>query len=238
MPPRQREPVIAVDRVGKRFGRHIVLEEVSLNLDAGECLGVIGPNGAGKTTILRMLVGLLAPSEGQIHIGGLAPQIAVPLLPVLYFGGERVMPRSMRAKTWARLVSGVDLSEMSSVNGMSRRKLGKLSSGNRQMIGLRVTLAGARSPVVILDEPWEHLDPDGSRWLARRIEEMRAVGTTLVLSSHRLHDLAGLCDLYGFLVAERLQIRSRDDLSPRGPVEAEHLYRAYDEISTSFGGES
>lgn len=230
--------MVVLRGVSKSFSGQTVLQDMELEAASGECIGVIGPNGAGKTTLLRLLVGLLTPDKGKIAIAGLAPRQAAAKLPVAYYAGERALPRSIRAGTWARLVSGMDLSQIPSVNGMSRRKLGKLSSGNRQIVGLKVTLEAGRSPVTILDEPWEHLDPDGSRWLARRINEMREAGTTMVLSSHRLHDLAGLCDLYGFLVGKRLHVRSCAELSPTGTVEAKHLYQAYDEISTVLGADS
>ncbi len=228
--------MLAIRGVSKKFSGEWVLRHVELDAGVGKCLGIIGPNGAGKTTLLRLLVGLLSPDEGRILVGGLDPRRAAAEMPIAYFAGERVMPRSIRAGTWARLVSGMDLSEIPSVNGMARRKLGKLSSGNRQMIGLRVTLGGSRAPLVILDEPWEHLDPDGSRWLGRRINEMREAGTTIVLSSHRLYDLAGLCDRYGFLVRHQLHVRTWDEIASDGKVAPEELFRIFDELSAEPAG--
>lgn len=223
--------MIELDGVGKKYGRHLVLSDVGLESELGECIGIIGPNGAGKTTLLRIMVGLLAPDEGRIAIAGMPPRAAAAKLPVTYFAGERALPRSVRAKTWMRLVSRDGEIPSSLLESQSRKKLGQLSSGNRQMVGLKAILEGRAAPLVILDEPWEHLDPGGSRWLSARIRKLRGEGVTFVLSSHRLYDLAGLCTSYGFLVGRRLHLRSCDEIAPSGTVGAEDLFQIFDQLS-------
>jgi len=223
--------MIEIDGVGKRYGGQAVLSAVGLKAGRGECVGVIGPNGAGKTTFLRLMVGLLAPDEGHIALAGLPPREAAATLPITYFAGERALPRSLRAKEWARMVSNNESIPESALEGLGQKRLGRLSSGNRQMLALRTMLEGNGAPLVILDEPWEHLDPGGARWLSRRILELKSQGVTFVVSSHRLFDLAGLCSSYGFLVGHRLHMRSSEEIALSGEVEAEDLFRVFDELS-------
>ena len=74
-----------------------------------------------------------------------------------------------------------------------------LSRGSRQMVGLRAYLAPPRAALYLLDEPWEGLDPDAARWLSMLLQQHRQAGSGILVSSHRLHDLAGVCDRYVFL---------------------------------------
>jgi ABC-2 type transport system ATP-binding protein len=104
-----------------------------------------------------------------------------------------------------------------------------LSRGSRQLLGLRTVLARTGLVAVFLDEPWEGLDPDGSRWLTETLRRKKDEGCAVLVSSHRLHDLAGLCDRYGFLLEGRAVIRDAAEISA-DPVRGEDLLRAFDRI--------
>ncbi|MBI3493708.1 MAG: ATP-binding cassette domain-containing protein [Acidobacteria bacterium] len=176
--------------VSKRLGRHAALEDVSLSIASGEILGLIGPNGAGKTTLLRILAGLLRPSAGSVW--------RVTPDRLSYFGGEQTLPSDLSARRWLSLWSA------GAANGTSSRRLSVLSRGTRQQVGLQAMLADSTSRLLLLDEPWEGLDPDASRWLSQAMIEKRAAGAGIVVSSHRIHDLADVCDRCVFLVGGRL----------------------------------
>ena len=177
----------AAHDVSRRFGRRRALSNVTLGVDAGEILGLIGPNGAGKTTLLRILARLLRPSSGSIE----TPER------VRYFAGEHSMPPTVYEGRWRRLWG------LSPAHGTAR-KLGTLSRGTRQRVGLESMLADRSAKLILLDEPWEGLDPDASRWLSAELRQRRAGGAGVVVSSHRIHDLADVCDRCVFLVGGEL----------------------------------
>ena len=193
--------------VTKAYGRHQVLNQVWLQVRSGEAVGLIGSNGAGKTTLLRIAAGLIAADDGLVR--RFASDRDRPAV-IRYFGGEATLPPSVGARRWASLF-GVAISE--------RRRIGQLSRGNRQLLGLRVVLADGDADLIVLDEPWEGLDPAGSVWLSDTLDRWRASGAALLVSSHRLHDLDSICTRFLVLdggrchaVADRTQTPRVDQL--------------------------
>lgn len=173
--------------VTKRFGRLQVLTQVWLQVRAGESVGLVGANGAGKTTMLRVAAGLVLPDAGSVKWADPAPAIR-------YFGGEMTLPPGVRARRWASLFD---------VDSNDGRRIGTLSRGSRQLFGLRIVLAGGDADVIILDEPWEGLDPVGSAWLTDTLRRCREAGAALLISSHRLHDLDSVCTRFVLLEGGR-----------------------------------
>jgi ABC-type multidrug transport system ATPase subunit len=127
----------------------------------------------------------------------------------------------MRVSAWGRLM-GHAVSD--------RRRLRTLSRGARQLAGLRAILAPASLDLIVLDEPWEGLDPDGARWLTALLTSKRDRGSAVIVSSHRLHDLAGLCDGYLFVVNQRSTFIRAFELSPVGPVSGPLLADTFDRL--------
>jgi ABC-2 type transport system ATP-binding protein len=190
-----------------------VFHELSFDVFANQSLGIIGPNGAGKTTLLRIIAGLLRPSDGDLRIKGMLPREALARIDAAYFAGDFTLPGAVRACDWGSLATGDSITP-------ERRRIRTLSRGTRQLLGLRTVLSRPGLGLVILDEPWEALDPDGSKWLSRTLEGKRDRGAAVVLASHDLHDLAGVCDAYLFLVNHRGAVWKAHELSPAGPVTA------------------
>jgi ABC-type multidrug transport system ATPase subunit len=215
--------VLSVRHLSVHYKRRLVFARVSCNLAAGQCLGVVGPNGAGKTTLLRAIVGLLRPSEGEVRIGGLLPGDALSRTGVAYFAGEATLPGFVRASAWGSLATG-------DIVTADRRRLRALSRGTRQLLGLRTVLSRQPLGVVVLDEPWEGLDPDGWRWLSRTLEMKRDRGAAVVLASHRLTDLAGLCDAYLLLQAHTAVLVKAHEIAPTGPVTPVLLDQVFDRV--------
>ena len=181
--------------VTKRFGSVQVFTQAWLTVRAGEAVGLVGANGAGKTTMLRIVAGLVRPDSGVVRFPDSAERLR-------YFGGEMTLPRNVRGKRWASLF-GVPSAE--------RRRLGALSRGTRQLFGLRVVLA-ADADLFVLDEPWEGLDPAGAAWLTDTLRRRRDAGASLLISSHRLHDLVDVCSRFVLLEAGRCRaIADRDE---------------------------
>jgi ABC-2 type transport system ATP-binding protein len=215
--------MLAARDLAARYGRREVFHGVSFQLAAGQSLGVLGPNGAGKTTLLRMAAGFLTPFEGEVRINGLAPREALSRTAVAYFGGETTLPGSVRAADWGRLATGDRVTQ-------EGRRIRALSRGTRQLIGLRTALARHPLALILLDEPWEGLDPDAARWLSSTLEAKRDKGAAVVLASHYFQDLAGVCDAYLFLVGSPPALMQAHEISPVGPVTAALLTDVYDRL--------
>jgi ABC-2 type transport system ATP-binding protein len=214
---------VSVRGLSIQYGRRLVFRELSFDLAAGQAAGVVGPNGSGKTTLLRALAGCLTPRTGEIRINGLTPRDAISKTGVGYFAGEATLPGSVRAAQWGSLGAGDNVTR-------ETRRLRTLSRGTRQLLGLRTVLGRHPLGLIVLDEPWEGLDPDAGRWLSTTLETKRDRGAPVVLSSHRLHDLAGLCDLYVFLLPHHATVLRAHEIVSVGPVTAEHLVDVFDRL--------
>ena len=203
------------DSVTATYAGQSVFRGISFAVERGDVLGLIGPNGAGKTTMLRMAAGLIRPAAGSVRSEGL----------VTYFGGEATMPGACRAKRWAALFGAVS---------REQRPLGRLSRGTRQLEGLCASLWLEDWTLGLFDEPWEGLDPDGARWLGRELERHRDRGASLVVSSHRLHDVSDICTAFGFLARGELHVMRAADLGAAGRrVRAADLIDVFDSLRRS-----
>jgi len=192
--------------VTKRYGRRVAIDDVTLAIGSGEIVGLVGPNGAGKTTLLRLVAGLLRATAGE--------RLADPAVTTIrYFGGERTLPPNVSARRWLALWSRASDSTTS-------RRLGVLSRGTRQRVGLDAVLAVSAPALFVLDEPWEGLDPAGSRWLSDALARKKREGAAVFVSSHRIYDLADVCDRCLFLVNGRL---SAEEVSRDEPANGDSL---------------
>jgi ABC-2 type transport system ATP-binding protein len=214
---------LSVRDLAVEYGRRLVFQGVSFDVLAGQSLGVVGINGAGKTTLLRALVGCLRPRDGEIRINGLTPRDAVSRTGVAYFAGDGTLPGHVRGHAWGSLGNGDTVTP-------DRRPIRALSRGTRQLLGLRTALGRHSLGLIVLDEPWEGLDPDAARWLSTTLEDKRDRGAAVVLSSHRLHDLAGLCDAYLFLLTDRALLMKAVDITSVGPVTPAVLLDLFDKL--------
>jgi ABC-type multidrug transport system ATPase subunit len=176
---------LELEGIVKTFGPHRVLDHTCLQIKTGEVVGLIGANGAGKTTLLRIAAGLVRPDAGVVRelSGGSQPIVR-------YFGGEMTLPAGVRAHRWAALFGA---------KAHERRPLGQLSRGSRQLFGLRVALSGRDADIILLDEPWEGLDPSASAWLIEILRRWQSMGAAILVSSHRLYDLSAVCSRFEFL---------------------------------------
>jgi ABC-type multidrug transport system ATPase subunit len=217
--------LVAVRNLSVQQGRRQAFRGVTFDLRDGQALGVAGANGAGKSALLRSLVGAVTPTDGEIRIAGRVPRDALSRTPTAYFAGEATLPGFARASAWGSLGTGETVTP-------ERRRIRTLPRSARQLLGLRTELGRHPLSLVILDEPWEGLDPDAARWLNATLEAKRDRGAAVVVSSRRLEDLAGICDKYLFLTSYAPFLLSAHDIEPVGRVSPARLWEVFDTIRT------
>lgn len=214
---------LSVNGVVKKYDGKRVLAGVTFSAGKGEAIGIIGPNGAGKTTLLRIVMGLLRADAGWVRLEGEPVPSALPRVRAAYFAGESTLPPAVRARAWRSLFHDAD-------ERGENRPFRLLSRGTRQLQGLRTVFAVSGMRLIVLDEPWEGLDPDASRWLTEAMRARRDAGVTILVSSHRLHDLAGVCDRYVFLDRGFATIVAGEAVARNGVVTGDGLLAAFDAV--------
>jgi ABC-2 type transport system ATP-binding protein len=225
--------VIETRQLTKRYGAVLAVDRVDLGVREGDRYGLLGPNGSGKTTLIRMLLGLVFATSGQIEIDGCpVPRRVAQVLPRIgaliegpasygYMSGRANLalidaagPGGERRTRRARIEEALDRVGLA---GVDRRPVRAYSLGMRQRLGLAAALL--RQPtLLILDEPTNGLDPRGIREIRDLLIELNRKGTTILLSSHLLGEVEQLCTRIGVLDRGRLVIQ--DELTAlRAPTD-------------------
>ncbi len=197
----------------KRYGSSRGIEDVTFEINEGEVFGFLGPNGAGKTTTIRTLMGLLRPTAGSAHIGGLdcwEQSTDVKRL-VGYLPGELSLDPNLTGgqilEYYGNLRGGVDqtyLKQLIARMGLDpTRKFRQYSSGNKRKIGI-VQAFMHRPRLLILDEPTNGLDPLNQQEFDRMVNEVREEGRTVFLSSHILTEVEQTCTRVAIIREGRL----------------------------------
>ncbi len=197
-------PVVLLRNVTKAFGSLLAVDRVSLTLEPGRVFALLGPNGAGKTTTLRLLMGIYFPDSGEVQIFGGEPRAARSRIG--YLPESRGLYRQARVQELleylARLRGLSTRAARQSARAWLARfdllawakaKVHELSHGMQQKVQLAVTLIHDPD-LVILDEPFQGLDPVNAQLVDDIIGELRSQGRTLLLSSHQLHRVERLAD--------------------------------------------
>lgn len=198
--------MIDIRSLTKRFGSLTAVDSLDLQVAPGEIYGLLGPNGAGKTTTLRTLLGFLNPTEGSARLLGSNPREPVVRRRVGYVGGDVVLDRGLKARdllTWyADLRGGVAPEKIDALcerlDLEPTRKIGELSTGNRQKVAIVQALMH-EPEVLVLDEPTSGLDPLLQRSVLELIRVRRDAGTAVLYSSHFLPEVENLADRVGIL---------------------------------------
>ncbi len=218
-------PQVQTVGLTKQYGSFFALRDCSLSVPTGEVFGLLGPNGAGKTTLLRLLLGYLFPTAGQAFVGGIevaADSVAVRRL-VSYLPGDARLPRHMRGDSvlefFAQMQPTGDLQRSLRIARTLeldlRRRVAFMSTGMRQKLALAAVL-GARTPLLILDEPTANLDPSVRGTVLQFVSEAQADGRTVIFSSHVLAEIEEVCGQVIFLRHGLLSRHQRlDELKQR-----------------------
>ncbi len=200
--------VISCEKLTKRYGHQRGVIDVELEVASGEVFGFLGPNGAGKTTTIRLLLDLIHPTQGRAEVLGLdshrdtvAIQAQTGYLP----GELRLYPNLTGGQTLhylGNLQGSLDWKYVRELAGRLdcdlSRKVADLSTGNKRKLGL-IQAFMAKPQLLILDEPTAGLDPLMQREFHALVDEARALGQTVFLSSHVLPEVQRVCDRVAFV---------------------------------------
>ncbi|AXB48297.1 ABC transporter ATP-binding protein [Amycolatopsis albispora] len=200
---------VEIRELSKRYGDVLAVDRLSLTVRPGEVYGFLGPNGAGKTTTLRILLGLLRPTSGQVRLFGKPPGdlsgvgalIESPAFYPYLSGREnlRVLARYTGAGT-ERVDAVLDTVDLLARGG---DRYSSYSLGMKQRLGVAAALL--KDPrLLVLDEPTNGLDPAGMADMRVLIRELGASGRTVLLSSHLLGEVQQICDRVGVVSRGRL----------------------------------
>ncbi|MFI6594833.1 ATP-binding cassette domain-containing protein [Nonomuraea sp. NPDC050536] len=200
------EATIEVAGLRKRFGRTLALDGMSFTVAPGQVTGFVGPNGAGKSTTMRVVLGLDAPDEGRALVGGLPYQsLRRPLSHVGALLDAAALQPSRAGRNhllWLAHSQGLgaarvdEVIELVGLSSAARRRAGGYSLGMRQRLGIAAALLGD-PPVLMLDEPFNGLDPEGMVWIRGFLRSLAAQGRAVLVSSHLMSELE---DTAGHLV--------------------------------------
>ena len=225
------DDVIVTRGLVKRYGRVIAVDGVNLRVPAGVRFGLLGPNGSGKTTLVRMLLGLVHATAGEVEVLGEAvPRHAARVLPRVgaLVEGPAAWPQ-LSGRANLRLLDAAgpgrgrnrrrrvdEALDRVGLGGIDRRPVRAYSLGMRQRLGIAAALL--RGPeLLLLDEPTNGLDPRGIGEMRALFTELNEAGTTVVLSSHLLAEVDALCHRVGVMDAGRL-VLDQDLASLRAPT--------------------
>lgn len=204
---------VEIEGVQQRYGKMTVLRDLDLQLQEGEVLGLFGHNGAGKTTSMKLILGLLQPSEGRVTVLGRQPndpevRRQLGYLPenVIFYpqlSGRETLRHFARIKS-ASLSQVDQLLEQVGLGAAAHRRVKTYSKGMRQRLGLAQALLGAPR-LLLLDEPTVGLDPIATQDLYSLIDQLRQQGTSVILCSHVLPGVEAHINRAAILAGGRLQ---------------------------------
>ncbi len=207
-------PPVQVRGLVKRYGALTAVDHVDLTVDVGDVYGYLGPNGAGKTTSLRMMLGLIRPTEGTVRLFGRDPLETVHALDgVAGFVEAPTFYPYLSARQNLELLAAYDGNGASGridqaldtveLAGRARDRIGGYSHGMKQRLGIAAALL--RDPrLLMLDEPATGLDPAGMRDMRQLIRRLADEGITVVLSSHQLAEVEELCNRVAIVRSGRI----------------------------------
>ena len=231
--------ILSVKNVQKSFKKKQALNIERLDIEKGELIGIVGNNGAGKTTLFRAILDLLKLDSGVIWIGDDVVAGSMHWKKMLHaFLDESFLIEFLKPNEYFEFIGktlGMDKKQVKAQLDLypelhnedileSSKLIRELSTGSKVRVGLLATLLGDPE-MILLDEPYAHLDPSSQAKLSKLIKQLNEKGTTVILSSHNLHNVAQIC--------------SRIVLIEAGEVIKDEAVsdRVITEVNQYFGGE-
>ncbi|MEV6768702.1 ATP-binding cassette domain-containing protein [Nocardia sp. NPDC051030] len=220
-------PAIRIENLTKHYGKNVALTDLNLEVMPGEVFGFLGPNGAGKSTTIRILLDLIRPTSGRVEVFGTDPRTGGAELRrrIGYLPGELALEGRLTAKDLLDFlaaqhgtVAAGHIEELAELLDLDlARKVGAMSKGNKQKVGI-IAAFMHRPDLLILDEPTSGLDPLLQQRFLEMVEEAKANGQTVFMSSHILSEVQQTADRAVIMRAGRLLgTENVEDLRRRAP---------------------
>ncbi|MDQ6697267.1 MAG: ABC transporter ATP-binding protein [Actinomycetota bacterium] len=211
--------MIELRSVTKRYGDTVAVDDLTLDIPAGQVTGFLGPNGAGKSTTMRMIIGLDRPTKGTVSVNGRDyQQMRFPLREVGALLEAKAIHPGRSARNHLRWLADSnaiprrrvdEVLEQVGLASVARKRSGNFSLGMGQRLGIAAALLGDPS-VLLLDEPVNGLDPEGILWVRNLLRSLAREGRTVFVSSHLMSEMA--------LTADHLIVVGRGRLIASGSV--------------------
>ncbi len=215
---------IRVENLTKRYTHTLAVDDISFTLAPGQTLGLLGGNGAGKTTTISLLLGLLTPTAGRIHVlGHDMARNRFPALQRMNFSSPYIaLPARLTVRenlqvyghlySVPRLKARIgELAERFNLTALLNRAAGELSAGQKTRVALAKSLIN-RPELLLLDEPTASLDPDTGDYVRTVLEEYkRETGASILLASHNMAEVERLCDEVLMMKTGRIADRGAPD---------------------------
>lgn len=194
-------PLASFERVTRRYGDLVAVDDITLDIAPGQLVGLLGPNGAGKSTLLALMQGLRRPSSGTVRLFGGDPRDARHRQLLGSTPQETALPETLRVGEVIDFVGGHfaqrmardELAEQFGLTELMRRQTGSLSGGQKRRVAVALAFVGCPR-LVLLDEPTTGLDVDGRRALWDAIRAQHDAGVTVVVTSHYLEEIEALAE--------------------------------------------
>ncbi len=237
--------IITCSNIVKKFGDFTALNSVSIDIPQGEIFGLLGPNGAGKTTLIRIINQITIPDSGEIIFDG-HPMREDDVENIGYLPEERGLYKKMKVGEQALYLArlkGMSTAQATKelkewfvkfgIQGWWNKKVEELSKGMAQKIQF-ITTVMHRPKLLILDEPFSGFDPVNVNLIRKEILDMKAAGTTIILSTHNMESVEELCDNIALINKSNLIVSGNTDKIRReyGSNQVELVYRSTDSLSS------
>lgn len=239
--------IIACSNIVKKFGDFTALNSVSIDIPEGEIFGLLGPNGAGKTTLIRIINQITVPDSGELLFNG-RPMCRRDVENIGYLPEERGLYKKMKVGEQALYLArlkGMGTAEATKalkewfvkfgIQGWWNKKVEELSKGMAQKVQF-ITTVLHRPQLLILDEPFSGFDPVNVNLIRKEILNMKAAGTTIILSTHNMESVEELCDNIALINKSNLIVSGNTDKIRReyGSNQVELVYRSADGLADSI----
>lgn len=223
--------MIKISQVSKKFGKKEVLHNISFKTSEGEIIGFLGPNGAGKTTTMRIIVGFYKPTMGEVEIDGMNPfrdRIKV-LSNIGYLPENNPLYYEVKVREYLQFIATIKNSNDDELKKIAKdvkigevweNKIGELSRGFKQRVGLSAALLGDPK-ILVLDEPTSGLDPIEQEKIRTLIKTL-GKKKTIILSTHILSEVEDIATRV--IIIDKGKI-VYDDKKPKGKGAVEKLFR-------------
>lgn len=210
--------LVELTGVSKRFGQTMALDDVTLAVSAGECVGMLGPNGAGKTTLLSLVEGLRAPTSGRVRLFGGDPRTPSSRVKLGSTPQATALPESLKVREvldfvaahYPRPADRDAIIDEFDLGRLVHKQCGSMSGGQQRRVSVALAFVGDPD-LVLLDEPTTGLDVDARRALWDAVRARHRAGCAIVVTSHHLEEIEQLAERV--VVIDQGVVRADDRLS-------------------------